>query len=153
MKGHCLMNSKIIPHKFQRRCTPNSNRGSPLGETQSKVIWMEKISTMFSNKGEINVKFVWCSHQLILFNISLLSLQLISKKTRGNVICTHTKVSKYVFIYMYIYIRVVLILGIFEFLRGQGLIWFEINKKKYPPKFQVSISILTCAPHWCKFPI
>ena len=42
--------------------------------------------------------------------------------------------------------------SIFEFLRGQGLIWFEINKKKNISKFQVSISILTCAAQQCKFP-
>ena len=29
-----------------------------------------------------------------------------------------------------------LILDIFEYLSGQGLIWLEINKKKYPPSFQ-----------------
>ena len=36
---------------------------------------------------------------------------------------------------LYMYIRVVLILDIFEYLRGQGLIWFEINKKNYPPNY------------------
>ena len=34
------------------------------------------------------------------------------------------------------YIRVVLILIIFEFLCWQRLIWFEINKQKYPPSFK-----------------
>ena len=32
------------------------------------------------------------------------------------------------------YIRVVLILDIFEYLRGQGLIWLEIKKKKNIPQ-------------------
>ena len=36
------------------------------------------------------------------------------------------------------YIRVVLILGIFDFLRLQRLIWFEINKKKKKQHPQVS---------------
>ena len=34
MKGHYLMNSKIIP----KTCTPNSNRGSPLGFSLLKNI-------------------------------------------------------------------------------------------------------------------
>ena len=38
------------------------------------------------------------------------------------------------FLCVCVYIRVVLILGIFKFLRGQGLIWFEINKKKNIPQ-------------------
>ena len=41
----------------------------------------------------------------------------------------------------------------YEFLRGHGLIWFEMNKKKISPKFQVSISILTRASQRCKFPM
>ena len=49
--------------------------------------------------------------------------------------------------------RVVLILGIFKFLRWQRFIWFEINKNKISAKFQVSISILICAAQRCKFHI
>ena len=36
-----------------------------LEETQSESIWKKKIGMMISNKGETNVKVVWCSHQLI----------------------------------------------------------------------------------------
>ena len=64
-----------------------------------------------------------------------------------------TKVSKNDLMNPKMSIRVVIILGIFEFLRGHGLIWLEINKKKISPKFQVSISILTCAAQRCKFRI
>ena len=48
-----------------------------------------------------------------------------------------------------LYIRVVLILGIFEFLCCPRLRCFEINKKKNFPKFQAPISILTFAPERC----
>ena len=48
--------------------------------------------------------------------------------------------------YCNIYIRVVLILGILKFLPWQGLIWFEINKKKYPPSFK-SLSQFQPMPH------
>ena len=38
----------------------------------------------------------------------------------------------------------VLILNIFEYLRGQDHIWLEINLKKYPSKFQVYLNFNLC---------
>ena len=38
-----------------------------LGEIQIEVIWKKKIRLNILNKGETNVKVLWCPHQFIFF--------------------------------------------------------------------------------------